>query len=314
MFINRAKEVHGDRYGYNNVSYVSTTTKVDVTCTIHGDFLVTPSNHLTSASGCPVCARSQSGTTQNNVAASTFINDSVKVHGQSYDYSKVEYVNAHKKVVVVCKIHGDFLIAPYSHRQGSVCKHCSIEHRAKNQTLTTIDFIERATKKHNNKYIYDNTEYASNAVKLQISCPSHGPFMQRAGQHLRGEGCPECGSYSWFAEQGGYSARYFEMNPSEQQKSGILYLLRFTSQTEEFYKIGITTTTIKQRYHWGYLDYNIDVILEHPTTIYDAWQREQAIISMFKHQRYIPSIKIGGYTECLTKHIDVDSIRRLVID
>ena len=56
-FAERAKEVHGDFYGYDKVEYVKFNQKVCITCPIHGDFWQTPNNHL-SGGGCPKCKKS----------------------------------------------------------------------------------------------------------------------------------------------------------------------------------------------------------------------------------------------------------------
>jgi len=45
---------------------------------------------------------------------------------------------------------------------------------------------------HNNKYNYNNTEYKNNRLKVIITCPKHGDFIQTAGNHLNGKGCPRC--------------------------------------------------------------------------------------------------------------------------
>jgi len=55
-FIERAKEVHGDKYAYDNSRYVNSHTKLLVTCHKHGDFPVTPINHVSCKSGCPKCS------------------------------------------------------------------------------------------------------------------------------------------------------------------------------------------------------------------------------------------------------------------
>lgn len=57
LVINQFKIIHGDRYGYNNVNYQRADIKVPITCDKHGDFLQTPSSHL-SGSGCPKCKHS----------------------------------------------------------------------------------------------------------------------------------------------------------------------------------------------------------------------------------------------------------------
>ena len=37
-----------------------------------------------------------------------FIEKAKKVHGDKYDYSKVQYVNAYTKVGIICTEHGEF--------------------------------------------------------------------------------------------------------------------------------------------------------------------------------------------------------------
>lgn len=55
-FVDQARAVHGDRYGYEEFEYVNVSTKGCVTCPLHGEFQQTPNNHL-RGSGCPECAR-----------------------------------------------------------------------------------------------------------------------------------------------------------------------------------------------------------------------------------------------------------------
>lgn len=57
-FINKARQIHGDKYDYTNVSYVNTHTKVSIVCPIHGTFTPTPLNHL-QGSGCRACANAK---------------------------------------------------------------------------------------------------------------------------------------------------------------------------------------------------------------------------------------------------------------
>ncbi len=53
-----------------------------------------------------------------------FIADAVAVHGDKYNYSKVEYVKNRSKVLVTCPIHGDWGIAPDNHLRGQGCPKC----------------------------------------------------------------------------------------------------------------------------------------------------------------------------------------------
>ena len=41
-----------------------------------------------------------------------FVEKAIAVHGDRYDYSLVEYVNANTKVTIICLVHGGFEQTP----------------------------------------------------------------------------------------------------------------------------------------------------------------------------------------------------------
>lgn len=61
-----------------------------------------------------------------------FIEKSVIIHKNFYDYSLVEYVDNKSKVKIICKIHGIFSQIPLSHLKGSGCPNCG--HIKRNET------------------------------------------------------------------------------------------------------------------------------------------------------------------------------------
>lgn len=56
-----------------------------------------------------------------------FIIKARAVHGDCYDYSKVEYVGNKTKVCIICKEHGEFWQIPSSHLQGNECPFCAVK-------------------------------------------------------------------------------------------------------------------------------------------------------------------------------------------
>lgn len=55
-----------------------------------------------------------------------FIGSARQKHGDKYDYSKVNYVNADTKVCIICPIHGEFWQRPINHyKRGQGCPKCS---------------------------------------------------------------------------------------------------------------------------------------------------------------------------------------------
>ncbi|MDR0676616.1 MAG: DUF723 domain-containing protein, partial [Elusimicrobiota bacterium] len=122
-----------------------------------------------------------------------FIKEANKIHNNFYDYSFVEYKNNKTKVKIICPIHGEFYTTPHNHLdKQSGCPKCRYDKVAKKLSLTIGKFIERANKVHNNKYNYSLVEYKNQNSIIKIICPIHGEFLQQAGIHLQGHGCPKC--------------------------------------------------------------------------------------------------------------------------
>jgi len=68
--------------------------------------------------------------------------------------------------------------------------------------ITTEQFVIRAKQIHGGKYNYSKSIYTKAKNKVIIICPSHGiEFAQTPDSHLRGSGCPECGTKSRIDKQ-----------------------------------------------------------------------------------------------------------------
>ena len=123
------------------------------------------------------------------MTSNEFIEKSKQVHGNKYDYSKVDYINTHTKVCIICPEHGEFWITPNNHLRCHGCKSCGYIKNAINQTLSLEQFIKKAKKIHGNKYDYSKVEYHDMHTKICIICPKHGEFLQLPYDHLQGKGC-----------------------------------------------------------------------------------------------------------------------------
>ena len=189
-FIRRAKEVHGDKYSYNQTEYKRQRNKVVITCPEHGDFKQLARKHL-EGQGCPMCAIENKSKKQLS-STESFIEKAKAVHGDCYDYSLVNYIGAKKNVKIICPKHGPFLKSPHHHLQGQGCPKCSAEQELKRKTKTIDQFIKEARKVHANKYDYSDVDYKAGSIPVAIICREHGMFWQRPDEHLRGKGCPAC--------------------------------------------------------------------------------------------------------------------------
>lgn len=105
-FISRSVAIHGGKYGYSKVKYIGYKSPVTVICPHHGEFIITPVVHLSAKHGCHKCTSTHRLTTAESVA------NARKVHGDTYDYSNDNYINACTKVDIVCAKHGVFSVAP----------------------------------------------------------------------------------------------------------------------------------------------------------------------------------------------------------
>lgn len=121
-----------------------------------------------------------------------FIKRAREVHGDRYDYSKVEFVNATTKVCIICKEHGVFWQSPKKHLSGQGCVKCFRESIAKKYSYGKEIFIEKAIVVHHSFYDYSEVDYVNSHTYVTILCPLHGPFKQLPSSHLRGHGCPIC--------------------------------------------------------------------------------------------------------------------------
>lgn len=121
-FIHKATLKHSGKYDYSLVEYVNSTTPVTIICPVHGEFSQKPDYHM-QGTGCPDCGNSSAGKKLRNV---NILEDFASVWGDRYDYSQVEYTNAHTKARIICHLHGEFYQDPHSHKKGvQGCSGCA---------------------------------------------------------------------------------------------------------------------------------------------------------------------------------------------
>jgi hypothetical protein len=190
-FIKKANIIHHNKYNYSKVIYNKAIDKVIIICEVHGEFLQTPNTHL-DGSGCYDCGKLTMAKKQ-SLTKDEFIEKSIKIHGNNYDYSKVEYINNNTNIIIICKEHGEFSQTPQSHLTGSRCYECSIISSIEKRTKTTSNFIEESIKKYGNIFDYSKTVYKKCDENIIIICKEHGEFEQTPSTHLNSSYCcPKC--------------------------------------------------------------------------------------------------------------------------
>lgn len=185
VFLEQVKNIHGDKYDYSLVEYKSSKDKVKILCNKHGVFESTPTN-LLSGRGCSSCGR-ESRIEKRKFNLDVFLDRAKSVHGNKFDYSKVNYINSQTKVNIICPVHGEFQQIPNDHyRYG--CNSCASDARV----VPKSEFFSKLVKVHSWRYSYDSDTYTNSDGHIRIFCEHHGWFNQKAAAHLRGHGCSRC--------------------------------------------------------------------------------------------------------------------------
>lgn len=121
-----------------------------------------------------------------------FISKANTIHKGKYDYSKVKYVNAKKKITIICPVHADFEQTPDNHLNSSGCKECSKKIQGLSRRLTHEQFLQKAVDVHGDTYDYSHAQYERTDIPIKIKCLVHGIFEQTPNAHLCGHGCDKC--------------------------------------------------------------------------------------------------------------------------
>ena len=128
-----------------------------------------------------------------------FINRLIKIHGDKFNYSKVNYINNHTNVEVICKKHGSKFMLPVNLLKGCDCKSCSSEQTAINRKNQPKYNLQSFIQKSQQIYGADKFDYSKCIItkgrlsKPILICKIHGDFVTNANDHLSGKsGCPNC--------------------------------------------------------------------------------------------------------------------------
>ncbi|MCK5775119.1 MAG: hypothetical protein KAH25_03030 [Bacteroidales bacterium] len=191
--IESASKLYDGLYSYNKVT--SHVGLVTITCMAHGDFKTDLGRHSKGLAICPRCAFIN----KKIKMVETFKNNAHEKFNDQFSYDEDvfdNYINDSSlirfdniRLRIECKDHGFFYSKPSTHLKSDwgICRECL---RIKRE----LEFIKESRSLHNNRYTYENYQWAFNDVPSYITCPKHGDFIMRPSGHIgRLSGCPECG-------------------------------------------------------------------------------------------------------------------------
>jgi hypothetical protein len=122
-------------------------------------------------------------------------------HGERYLYDSCSYAGMAAKVAIQCREHGPFAQKALDHVNGSGCPRCGAQSRQRailqsraQSRVSTQELIKRFKDVHGHTYDYAQVEASGSKRPVTIVCREHGSFRQLPFNHLKGSGCPKCGT------------------------------------------------------------------------------------------------------------------------
>ncbi len=198
-FRKEAGLVHSEFYDYSLIqAFNYKTDKYEISCPVHGTFKQAATKHL-AGQGCRECANEKASSSQ-RLSQDEYIRKCINRHGDKYDLTRIHYKNMHSPIEVGCRVvgHGFFSTEANNFQRGlSGCQLCAAIATGNRCRKSRESFISEVQKMHGlERYGYQAVNYVNTQSKILIYCPreEHGLFEQRASAHLRGQGCPKCGT------------------------------------------------------------------------------------------------------------------------
>ena len=173
--IEQLKIKHNNLYDYSKIIDIKkVSNKIKIICPIHCEFEQTVNNHK-RGQGCKNCSGLEKPTYEK------LIIDFTTIHGNKYNYSNVIYQSAHKKIKIICPIHGEFEQTPNNHKNGNGCPICKL---SKGENDIKI-FLEKNNIKYTPQYKFENCK---NKLRLPFDfyLPKYNTCIEYNGlQHYK---------------------------------------------------------------------------------------------------------------------------------
>lgn len=292
-FLLFAVHKHGNKFDYSLVPQdgIKKIDKVKIICRGCGDiFEQIVKLHIRNGCGCPACSGRKPRTT------AMFIEQSIAVHGSKYDYSLVDYQKKSKVAIICRSCNKTFMQAPTQHVLGKQgCPLCGIKARVVKRTCTKDEFIKKAINIHSEKYSYSKVVYVKSRVKVIVTCPKHGDFNINPSDLLSGKGCADCALESRI----GFSRARFIAACARYDDIATLYVVKMKGNDEVFYKVGITSKSVKERLGYRDIGYDYSIITEIQDYSGFVYDLEKSIHRLLSEYHYKPAIYFaGGVKEC----------------
>ena len=262
------------------------------TCTKHGNFVRKPIQSLLTRHPCIHCVKDLPNGS-NTLSASQISSRIEKLDGK-FKIKSIEGEGKLASIQIICmedeshnplnsttldKLYGkNFACPKCAHQAGQPKRTESIR---KMQDTKRVERGEEwrlaALKFHGNKYDYSKSDYVDAHSEILIGCPTHGFFTQTAGRHLSA-GCRQCADEEL---KGRYTKTYFKRYPEEKTTPALLYHIKFSLFERQYFKVGITKTSVENRFSAASgkgVEYTILKTIA--LRLEEAFRREQKILEI----------------------------------
>ena len=285
-----------DKISVKESSYSNYSEEIEGVCKTHGEFTSKPYLILKSKQGCPICNTELKGV-KRRTTLEGFKRKLHKKFGNLFELVGGSYKGFRVEATFVCKTHGTFNLKPKDIISSVCgCPKCADESRLTKQTMPYSYFLEKSREKFGDKFIYLEDTYIRGSSKMRAICKIHGEISIIPNNHFNQMyGCKKCA---------------IENSPSYKpylDKPTTLYYIKILKEDKEYYKLGITTTKISQRFKSANVDnftYQIIATKTFPTGS-SAYYLEQYLLHQHSSNQidFILLPKSGGNSEIFNQDI-----------
>ena len=263
----------------------------------HLEFPQSMKMHINNNQGCPDCSHKDAMIKLKLKRESEFEGRGRANHGELCDYSDVNYINSYTPVKIFCRDHNEYFYqTPTQHytNKTTSCTTCiqisRDKHYKENIDIRKNLFIKRSVTLHKDKFDYSKVIYVNTITPVKIFCKECKVYITVTPMyHSYGNGCPHCAEK--IDTKDNRYIKYYD-------KPTILYYIEIEHKNKLYYKIGITSNTVKERFRKDKLSYKV-IKEEYFETGEPAYYKEQMILNSLIKYKYEgePIIDNGGNTE-----------------
>lgn len=198
-FIDKISKIDGviEKYDFSKVNYVNCKIPVKIFCKKCNKFFwKTPEHFIKDIKnnknlGCSLCSFREGGLKRAN---KDWVKKASKIHGEKFNYDKVNYINNYTPVLIKCnKCNTEFLQEPTSHLRSNIaCPNCFNEYNKNKDRKNLEDFISEVESIHGKGVFgFSKTEYKNNYTKVTIiDLEKNEEFNISPNKLLQGQGNP----------------------------------------------------------------------------------------------------------------------------